>query len=146
MTLQERIEGVYEAVTEYDCTSYDDIGVLSAMSPAMVAITLWEIRKPEMAQHLGWTIPHVKRGRGHKIFRVVVNGDGEDLSPFVEDEFIPGTVSSLRAMATMGEGQGHALRETALHGTPTQARMLRRVATAIEGAAAMARDMAETLS
>lgn len=140
------ITAIYDALTAYDCTTYEDIAILSGETRANVAQAMVELRRPDNAQALGWTVPHVPRGRSYdRVYRVVEHGTGEDMSMH-DDEVRAGAKASLKVIATMGEGEGHALKELAPHMTAPQARRVRRIAAAIEGAAALARDMADTMA
>jgi len=147
MRYRKQVIELHEALVNYDCTSYDDIVALTGMTRGMVGQVLCYVRRPDVADVLGWTVPPVQRGTTAKVYRVVAR-DGEDLSMHIDTEIKYGARAALRTMASMGESTAHALRELLKgHGlTPAQSRIARRTAIAADGAAAMARDMAEALS
>lgn len=135
---------LYETLTEYDCYTRDDIAQQMGVAKVTVDFVLAYVRQPEIADMLGWTVPFVARGQ-NQIYRVVQRNSTEDLTPYIDLEFRPSARQTCSAVSSMGEKQGYALREIARHCDPTSARLMRRAATALEGAAAMTRDMAERL-
>lgn len=144
--IDEDVTDLFYALTENRCRSYDDIGEATEWTNDKVARILVHIRQPEVAEEWGWTVPHVPRGRGDHWFQVVMI----DGSPLDEEQrlFIKeGAISTLRHTEAMGLNEAHALRMAAkLAGPGTKhAQSLVRTAKALEGAAAMAGDMAEQL-
>jgi hypothetical protein len=145
MTLMdERIEKLFDVLTDYTCTSRYDIAAIAGWPVPTVDGVLHEIRKPDVAADWGWTVPHVPRGTGVHLFQVV-DGTGR-MTADEHNHVRGGAVSTLRVMASHGENEGNALRVAAHSLTPAQSRLVMQTVAAIEGAAAMARHASEVLA
>lgn len=136
------ITDLFDALTDYHCTSYEDIGNVTGWNNTKVGSILTAIRKPETAQEWGWTVPHVERGTGVHWFQVIsIEGGVLDDEQLLEIQ--KGAASTLRHTERMGLNEAHALRVSSKFLPSADARRLRRTAQALEGVAAMAGDMAE---
>lgn len=145
MRYEQEIEELFAAVMDHRCESRYDIADITGWNVGKVSTVLAVLRRPEIAEEWGWTVPHVPRGVGEHLYQVVeVEGPvlGEDEMQFLRE----GASSTLALTATQNENQAHALRLAAQAApTPAESRVLRRVATASEGLAAMAADAAELI-
>lgn len=140
------VERLFDALTDYECTSRRDIATVTGWTPARVDNVLHYVRRPDVAADWGWTVPHVPRGTGRHLFQVVeVNGNAA-LDADESEHLRAGAISTLRLMASSGENEGNALRFAARHLSPAKARLVLQTVTASEGAAAMARHAAEALA
>lgn len=146
MRYEAEIEELFDVLTDQVCESREQIADLTGWSVGTVGAVLTTIRQPHIAQEWGWTVPHVPRGKGEGHWFQVIAIDSSKLD---EDQMLAinqGSVSTLRSVEAMGVNQGHALRTAAKLATPKDAKRLRRSATALEGVAAMAGDMADQLA
>jgi hypothetical protein len=117
-------------------------GELDAETVAQVLTT---IRRPDIAEAWGWTVPHVERGHGEHLFQVLLTEGGTQLDDDEQYHLVAGTMSTLRESGTKNADEAHALRIAAQYmPKPSIARKIRRLAVILDGASASAIDAVET--
>lgn len=137
----EEYDDLFDALTtEPACVTYDEIGDRLGWATPKVSGVLASLRRPDVSREQGWTVPHVQRGTGERVYLPILLGDDRPLESEERESVRLGAVATLGHVATMGENESHALRETAQYLTPTQARRVRQVARALDGVAAMAEE------
>lgn len=99
---------VKNALEQYVCNTYGDIARATGLDDSRVMNVLGWVRRPQNARALGWTVPHVRRGR-HHTFRVAMVTEDQDFTPEEVVEIGQGGYSTLATIATMGENEAHAL-------------------------------------
>lgn len=144
MTEVDPIEELFDAITNYTCTSRADVAAAAGWPVWKADRILHRIRRPEVAIEWGFTVPHVPRGTGAHLFQAIAPDD-ESLSLEEQIHARKGGRSTALAVGHQARNEAHALRMCAHHVDAPVARLLRRTATVLDGAAEMALDVADKL-
>jgi cyanate lyase len=100
---------------------------------------LTHLRRPEVSKEQGWTVPHVRRGRGDdRVYVAILLNDDRALEADEMRSIRDGAVGTCAQVAQMGENESHALREAAQYLIPVEAKKVRHLARTLDGVAAMA--------
>jgi hypothetical protein len=144
MSWDEQFEELFDALP---AGSREEIADTMGVSIPTVDVILGRIRRPEIAKEQEWTVPHVPRGTGDHLFQAVLVDEDTPLDQEAQNHILKGAASTTQHIATMGENEAHALRVAARNiENVARARKVRRFATALEGAAAMAPEVADVLA
>jgi hypothetical protein len=143
----EDVELLFDALTtDPPCTSHQDIADRTGWPLATVADALRYIRSPWVSSEWGWTVPHQPRGPGEHLYLAVLLEGDRQLDEAETIATMAGARSTSYSVATMSRNEAHAMRTIAQYVEPAVARLARQTAKALDGASAMAEQMAERLA
>jgi hypothetical protein len=144
---------LFDTITKFNCQTRFDIrdasnGTLPTAPSVDEALTY--VRKPNVAARLGWTVPHVRRGRPRfgQAYRYLVAGlNGQPLRPEDIALIREGTLSTVRQISTETRNQANALRMSVATSTDRKyQRWARDTATVLDGISVSARQQADILT
>jgi hypothetical protein len=145
-SMADRAEELFDALVDYDIRTYDHLVTVLGWPHSRVSGALHYVRTH--AGEVGFTVPHVSRGRGDdtRLYRAVLVGETDhDLNEDEQQSLLSGGRATASTIASMGENEAVSLRACAPYVDAKVGRKIVRLAKLLEGASAMADDVREAL-